>query len=98
MTNRHVNAIAGRLSLRPPQRDSLEILDRICEIVPPKHGIDRAVALATIKSEYPTVADFERDFPSLCFSLATGVGKTRLMGAFISYLHLAHGVKNFFVL
>ncbi|MDP2990425.1 MAG: DEAD/DEAH box helicase family protein, partial [Kiritimatiellota bacterium] len=25
-----------------------------------------------------------------------GVGKTRLMGAFIIYLHLAHGVNNFF--
>ena len=33
--NRHVNAIAGRLSLRPPQRRSLEILDRITEIAPP---------------------------------------------------------------
>ena len=42
--------------------------------------------------------DFERDFPSFCFALATGVGKTRLMGAFISYLHLAHGLSNFFVL
>jgi type III restriction enzyme len=38
--NRHVNAIAGRLSLRPPQRRSLEILDRITEIVPPKKGAD----------------------------------------------------------
>jgi len=28
----------------------------------------------------------------------TEVGKTRLMGAFISYLHLAHGIDNFFVL
>lgn len=36
--NRHVNAIAGRLSLRPPQRHSLEILDRITEIAPPKKG------------------------------------------------------------
>jgi len=27
--NRHVNAIAGRLSLRAPQRRSLEILDRL---------------------------------------------------------------------
>jgi type III restriction enzyme len=44
------------------------------------------------------VSDFERDFPSLCFALATGVGKTRLMGAFISYLHLAHGINNFFVM
>ena len=44
------------------------------------------------------MTDFEREFPSLCFALATGVGKTRLMGAFISYLHLAHGINNFFVL
>ena len=36
--------------------------------------------------EFPSVTDFERDFPSLCFALATGVGKTRLMGAFIAYL------------
>jgi type III restriction enzyme len=96
--NRHVNAIAGRLSLRPPQRRSLEILDRITEIVPPQKEADVAAALATIRSEFPTVTDFEREFPSLCFALATGVGKTRLMGAFISYLHLAHGINNFFVL
>lgn len=96
--NRHVNAIAGRLSLRPPQRRSLEILDRITEIVPPKKGTDVAVALAAIQSEFSKVTDFEREFPSLCFALATGVGKTRLMGAFISYLHLAHGINNFFVL
>ena len=96
--NRHVNAIAGRLSLRPPQRHSLEILDRVTEIVPPHKGADVAAALAAIHSEFPTVTDFEREFPSLCFALATGVGKTRLMGAFISYLHLAHGINNFFVL
>lgn len=96
--NRHVNAIAGRLSLRAPQRRSLEILDRITEIVPPRKGADIAAALEIIRSEFPAVTDFERDFPSLCFALATGVGKTRLMGAFISYLHLAHGINNFFVL
>jgi type III restriction enzyme len=98
MTARHVNAIAGRLSLRPPQRRSLEILDRITEIAPPGKGADTASVLDGIRSEFPSVTDFERDFPSLCFALATGVGKTRLMGAFISYLHLAHGVDNFFVL
>jgi len=96
--NRHVNAIAGRLSLRAPQRRSLEILDRIIEIVPPSKGADIAAALEVIRSEFPSVTDFEREFPSLCFALATGVGKTRLMGAFISYLHLAHGINNFFVL
>ena len=96
--NRHVNAIAGRLSLRPPQRQSLEILDRVTEIVPPRKETELEAALATIRSEYPSLTNFEREFPSLCFALATGVGKTRLMGAFISYLHLAHGINNFFVL
>jgi len=96
--NRHVNAIAGRLSLRAPQRRSLEILDRITEIAPPGKNVDLASVLEIIRSEFPSVSDFEREFPSLCFALATGVGKTRLMGAFISYLHLAHGINNFFVL
>ncbi len=96
--NRHVNAIAGRLSLRPPQRRSLEILDRITKIAPPTKDPDTAAVLEAIRSEFPSVTDFERDFPSLCFALATGVGKTRLMGAFISYLYLAHGIGNFFVL
>jgi type III restriction enzyme len=96
--NRNVFAIAGRLSLRPPQRQSLEILDRVTEIAPPRKGADVENALAVIRAEFPSVADFEREFPSLCFALATGVGKTRLMGAFITYLHLAHGINNFFVL
>lgn len=96
--NRHVNAIAGRLSLRPPQRRSLEILDRVTEIAPPKKGADVQAALEAIKAEFSGVTDFEREFPSICFALATGVGKTRLMGAFVSYLHLAHGINNFFVL
>lgn len=96
--NKYVNAISGRLSLRDPQRHSLEILARIAEIVPPRKNTDIAAALSVIQSEYPSVTDFEREFPSLCFALATGVGKTRLMGAFISYLHLAHGINNFFVM
>lgn len=96
--NRHVNAISGRLSLRPPQRESLEILAHITDLVPPDKGAELSDALRIIQSEFPSVTDFERDFPSLCFALATGVGKTRLMGAFIAYLHLAKGIRHFFVL
>ena len=33
MSIQYVNAISNRLSLRPPQRESLEILARLCEIV-----------------------------------------------------------------
>jgi type III restriction enzyme len=96
--NRNVNAISGRLSLRPPQRQSLEILHRVTELSPPTKEVDRDVLLAAIRSEFPTVTDFEREFTSLCFALATGVGKTRLMGAFVAYLHLEHGINNFFVM
>ena len=98
MSIQQVNAISNRLSLRAPQRDSLEILARVCEIASLGKDGDTAQALAAIKSEFPTVEDFERDFPSLCFALATGVGKTRLMGAFISYLYLSEDIRHFFVL
>lgn len=98
MSSRYVNSISGRLSLRTPQRTSLEILDRAMEIAQPHKGGDLKPALDVIRSSFKTVEDFERAFPSLCFSLATGVGKTRLMGAFITYLHLEHGIRHFFVL
>jgi type III restriction enzyme len=102
--NSDVNAIANRLSLRTPQRDSLEILARVAESL----ALDRVVsgslqqdtdaALKTIQSEFKTVTDFERHFPSLCFALATGVGKTRLMGAFITYMFRQKLSRHFFVL
>jgi type III restriction enzyme len=100
MSARVLNHIAGRLSLRPPQAQSLQKLARAIEAAPQMlaHERDVAAILATLKAEFPTLGDFEREFPSLCFALATGVGKTRLMGAFIAYLHLAHGINNFFVL
>jgi len=98
MTLQHVNSISNRLSLRPPQRVSLDILARVCEIVALSKGSNPAVAMQVIRSEFPTVEDFEREFPSLCFALATGVGKTRLMGAFIAYLYQSEGIRNFFVL
>ncbi len=96
--NTHVNSIASRLSLRLPQKESLEILARLCELLPLEKGTDITKALAALRADFPTVEDFERNFPSLCFALATGVGKTRLMGAFISYLHRAEGIRHFFVL
>ena len=100
MNARIPNAVTGRLSLRPPQAESLSKLARALEAAPSLLGHEQDVMaiLATLKAEFPTLEDFEREFPSLCFALATGVGKTRLMGAFISYLHLAHGINNFFVL
>ena len=106
--NPAVNTIANRLSLRTPQRISLEILARICDIIslekqavsdqPSAVSEKLAESRKLIAESFPSVTDFERDFPSLCFALATGVGKTRLMGAFIAYLHKVEGIRHFFVL
>jgi type III restriction enzyme len=96
--SRHVAYVASRLSLRAPQREALQILDDVTGRIEFTKDTDLPAALQAVQAAYPSVTDFEREFPSLCFALATGVGKTRLMGAFISYLHLAHGKDNFFVL
>jgi len=82
------------------QSESLHKLAQAIDATPDflAHERDVNAVLAALKAEFATLEDFEREFPSLCFALATGVGKTRLMGAFISYLHLAHGFKHFFVM
>lgn len=95
---RTVRMISQRLSLRPPQATSLEIVDDVLSRVDIRKLADPKAALEAIQVAYPHVEDFERDFPSLCFAVATGVGKTRLMGAFISYLYLMGKSRHFFVL
>ncbi|CAN5903421.1 DEAD/DEAH box helicase family protein [soil metagenome] len=104
LARRTVREVSQRLSLRAPQLESLELLAGVLDEIgfstfvatPPKRNV--AGALETIRAQHPQVEDFERDFVSLCFALATGVGKTRLMGAFIAYLHAVYSVNNFFVL
>ena len=92
------NSIANRLSLRRPQRASLNILENLCNILPLEKNTDVSIALQAVRAQFPSVTDFERDFPSLCFALATGVGKTRLMGGFLAFLPKAEGIRHFFVL
>ena len=92
-----VNYIGGCMSLRTPQKQSLKILDAILDEVALNKEQDLGKALDTVHGLFPTCTDFERDFISLSFALATGVGKTRLMGAFITYLYTVKGIKNFFV-
>ena len=87
--------ISGAMSLRKPQADSLNVLDKILSRV--STSLENDEKLATVQSLYPTCTDFEREFMSLTFALATGVGKTRLMGAFIAYLYTNHNMRNFFV-
>ena len=92
-----VDYISGCMSLRKPQKRSLKILADILDEIELAKDIVLYKALRDVHDVYPTCSNFERDFMSLTFALATGVGKTRLMGAFITYLYTQKGIKNFFV-
>ena len=89
--------ISGVMSLRKPQDTSLKILEEVMTSLNVHKGMNLKAALGTVHALYPICSDFERDFMSLTFALATGVGKTRLMGAFIAYLYTQHNIKNYFV-
>ena len=92
-----VDYISGVMSLRRPQKTSLKRLADILEEVQLSKDMPLDSALETVNNLFPTCKDFERNFMSLTFALATGVGKTRLMGAFITYLCCQYGYRNFFV-
>jgi type III restriction enzyme len=105
MIDSQVSHISQRLSLRPPQVRALALLAKAAQTLDVGQGTapmnlelakGRMIDLA--KAEGSDLAGFDRDFASLCFELATGVGKTRLMGAFIAWLHLAKGLRHFFIL
>ena len=103
--NKIAENIKQRLSLREPLCDALDIVVEITETLTlKKQEKDSDVEtflkeeLEKVQSLIPTCKNFERDFPSVAFSIATGVGKTRLMAACIAYLYLKKGIRHFFIL
>ncbi len=92
-----VDYISGAMSLRKPQKESLVRLDNILSHVKLNKSNDILDSLKEVNTLYPTCTSFERNFMSMTFALATGVGKTRLMGAFIAYLYTNKDIHNFFV-
>ena len=97
--NTTANNIRQRLSLRKPLAEALDLTSRIVDNLslqkPPKEEPELKdflkKELAAVREVVPSVKAFDRDFPSLAFSIATGIGKTRLMGAIIAYLYLRKG-------
>jgi type III restriction enzyme len=92
-----ISQIENIMSLRKPQKHSVKILDSILDEFDLSKDINLEDVGYSIKALYPIFHEFEHSFLSLTFALATGVGKTRLMGAFITYLYTNKGVRNFFV-
>ena len=96
--SKSTDSISNTMSLREPLKQSLEVLENLIiqnELLGDKELV---VKESQAKEDYSLFEEFERSFPSVCFSIATGIGKTRLMGAFVTWLTKEKGIKNFFIL
>lgn len=96
-----VKRIAYAMSLRAPQREALSYLDAInshCDYQRDDKAAVEAVATEHCEKQRTIKVDVKFDFPSFCFAMATGIGKTRLMGACIYYLYKTKGYRHFFIL
>lgn len=94
-----VNKIKYAMSLRTPQEEALSYLDAIsshCDYKKDSKDVIEAVASEYCEKQHKVRAGFE--FPSFCYAMATGIGKTRLIGASIYYLYKTKGYKHFFIL
>lgn len=96
-----IKKIKFAMSLRDPQEEAISYLDAISQHCDYKK--DSKAEIEKIASEYCEnqnkikVSD-KFGFPSFCYAMATGIGKTRLMGACIYYLYKTKGYKHFFIL
>src|SRR3989344_1499759 len=91
-TQKIIDKITKELDLRKPQEHSLVKLDAMMDTF--KIGEDPK----EIEAKLAGNLKFDTTFPSFTYALATGVGKTRLMGAMIAYLYYTKGLKDFFIL
>jgi len=94
------NNISATMSLRKPLKQSLELLDNLIEQAQllTNPNIKEIQNISPLSGEIHLFEEFERGFPNICYSIATGIGKTRLMGAFVTYLARVRGIKNFLII
>jgi type III restriction enzyme len=107
-----IKYINGAMSLRAPQAKSLELFANYLQSPPGQKLLARmkketrgnlVEILKESKEYFSTIPEarefeeFERKFPAYTFALATGVGKTRLMGAFVTYLYLVYNIQHFLI-
>lgn len=96
-----VDKIKWAMSLRDPQYEALKCFDNISSKIEYKTASKseaEKAASENCQEPHKIVVDKEFDFPSFCFDMTTGIGKTRLMVACIYYLYKTKGYKHFFIL
>lgn len=90
-----VSKIKYAMSLRTPQEEALSYLDAIsshCDYKKDSKDVVETAASEYCEKQRKVKAGF--DFPSFCFAMATGIGKTRLMGACIYHLYKTKAIST----
>lgn len=75
-----VNKIKYAMSLRTPQEEALSYLDTIsthCDYKKDSKDVVEAAATEYCENQQKVNAKF--DFPSFCYAMATGIGKTTIL-------------------
>lgn len=96
-----VDKIKWAMSLRDPQYEALQFFDAISSKIEYRTSSKaeaEKIASENCQAPHTISVDKEFDFPSFCFDMTTGIGKSRLMGACIYYLYKTKGYKHFFIL
>ncbi|AGK97122.1 DEAD/DEAH box helicase [Clostridium pasteurianum] len=96
-----VDKLNWAMSLREPQFEALKTLDDICSKIEYKTYTKEQteeIASENCQTKSNIKVDDNLNFPSFCFEMTTGIGKTRLMGASIYYLYKTKGYRHFFIL
>jgi len=84
--------IAAEFGFRDPQRRALMRLQATLD------AVDLSDPLDDIKASLPGTIDFDTSFPSFCFDMATGVGKTKLLAGAVVLLARTGKSRNFFII
>jgi superfamily II DNA or RNA helicase len=91
-------AVLRTMSLRRPQRKSLEVVHELIRALPRDlPELSKSQLVDGLRHERPHW-NFSDGFPRMTFELATGVGKTRLIAAIAVYLFKTGQSRNFLIL
>ena len=90
--------VKGAMSLRTPQLEALEKFHQTIDKAElPLKEMTAEDIVTLFKNDNPNW-DFEHDATEFTIHMATGVGKTRLIGALIAYLYLSKESHNFMII
>jgi len=91
-----LGGVISRMHLRRPQLESLRKLHAVMQdLSGPLLQCSSNELISVFQEHYPSW-HFSGSCPEITCALATGVGKTRLMGAIIAYLYKSSEASTFF--